>query len=785
MATGLNIIKNLLGLHDEGGNKLSGKSSNYTLINENQNDIIDASKKVTYQVKTYQTKLLEFVHNYSTHGTPFSTVSPAQYKEIFQTISLIEKHINTFFESYLGIVQDVDSNNVDNDRNLLSEIQKLKKAPVKKTKKPKSSLFLLIRSLPSQSKATEIEDKIVKTFNSVDRIVDKYIKFKKSKHQNIAQTIHEEVKGVLKQTQKNWGTVWRGGRAAAAGGAMSLAGGFLGHFFKSEKLGSIAKIPGEAFLARTAIKAENFRDKQHGIIESVKKLQQETEQSKIFKKISSKFGGGGSYKALRSSTVMVGDNPGGRESVSIGNNAFKTNGPSLLRIRAGQSIHANPLSGMGKTRINPGDFDALGGGTEAPLTATANTDRITDALDKNTEILELIYKEQHNKYKEDRKIGRKKTLGEHVGGFIDSPDKKGYIKNLVNKSSLGETSLGDKTIGEHVGGFLDAADKKGYIKNVIKDKTINKLFGKGKGIAEGIGEAGNLAKGAEAAGGLAEAAGGAEAVAGGAGLLATAAPVALTAAAAGLLGWGGYKMATGHNAGVAPESMLPSMGGSYTPSYSSSPEQLANAIKKTESGGKYGATGASGEHGAYQYMPGTWDKYSSQYAKGTGVTGKVEMTPANQGAVTQYKIKQWKAQGLSDQDIAAKWNAGEGVKNWQNKIGVNSKGVAYNTPAYVNKVMGNVQAVSPTATNPVPVTPAKLAEKQLEVVKAQADIHTKAKTEAQAKKDAIAKAASKTTATAGSNTKNVTRDASAKGNTILSSGDSSLINMFNAQWGRS
>jgi len=440
---------------------------------------------------------------------------------------------------------------------------------------------------------------------------------------------------------------------------------------------------------------------------------------------------------------------------------------------------------MGKTRINPGDFDALGGGTEEPITATTNTDRITDALDKNTEILELIYKEQHDKFREDKKLGRKKTLGEHVGGFIDSPDKKGYIKNIISQSSTG-----NKSIGEHVGGFLDSKDKKGYLKNIIKDKTFGNMFGgagEEAGIAGGVGETGGIASAASTAmkaekatslvAEMAE-------LAGAGAVLPTLATGAVVAGGAGALGYGGYKMATGHNAGAVPESMKSSMGG-YTPSYSATPEQLANAIKKTESGGNYGSKGASGEHGAYQYMPGTWNKYSSEYAKGTGITGKVEMTPANQDAVTQYKIKQWKAQGLSDQDIAAKWNAGEGVKNWQNKIGVNSKGVPYNTPAYVNKVMSNVQAVSPTANNPVPVIPKKLAEKQLEVAKAQSDLHTKAKADEKAKKDALAKVASKTSVNAGDTNQNVDRETSNKGTTVLSSGDSSLLTTFNAQWGRS
>ena len=40
MAAGLDIIKNFLGLHDTGGNKLSGKSSNYTLINEDRKSVV-------------------------------------------------------------------------------------------------------------------------------------------------------------------------------------------------------------------------------------------------------------------------------------------------------------------------------------------------------------------------------------------------------------------------------------------------------------------------------------------------------------------------------------------------------------------------------------------------------------------------------------------------------------------------------------------------------------------------------------------------------------------------
>jgi hypothetical protein len=734
-------------------------------FNEKQNNIKNCSERTVYQLDIHEKSLIEFVSKFTPVPQQWKLkFLHEQEKQTSEALTFIVKYIKTFLDTYRYIATDLDTNTIKSNKVLLE-------GTTRKRTDPHTMIWRLIQQMPVIIRK-KMSDKTTMAFRDCEKLVKDYIDCKTKNKEDVS--LKGKSKSFFeKENLKDAGLV-------AAGFVAENVGSFIGHFFKSSSVGNLAQKVGGGIVGGVAAKIYSQRKQHHDIKATFDKLNSEVEKAKFSKDIKSKFGGGGSYKALRSSTVMVGDNPGGRESINIGNQAFKTNGPSLLKIKAGQSIHANPLSGMGKTRINPKDFDALGGGTEEPITATTNTDRITDALDKNTEVLELIYKEQHDKFREDKKLSRKKTLGEHVGGFIDSPDKKAYIKNIVSKSSLG-----NKSIGEHVGGFLDAKDKKGYIKNIIKDKTLGNMFGteEAGGIAGGIGEAGGIAstamKAEKATSLLTEMA----ELAGAGAILPTLATGAVVAGGAGALGYGGYKMATGHNAGAVPESMKSSMGG-YNPSYSSTPEQLANAIKKTESGGNYGIKGASGEHGAYQYMPGTWNKYSSEYAKGTGMTGKVEMTPANQDAVTQFKIKQWKAQGLSDQDIAAKWNSGS-EKNWQNKIGVNSKGVPYNTPAYVNKVMGNVQSVSPTAMNPVPVTPKKLAEKQLEVAKAQSDLNTKAKTDAQAKKDAIAKAASKTTMNVGDNTKNVDRESSSKGTIVLSSGDSSLLTTFNAQWGRS
>jgi hypothetical protein len=773
MSKELDELKKLLKEHKTSIRKAE-MGTKITAFNEKQNNIKNCSERTVYQLDLHEKFLMEFVSKFTPVPQQWKLkILREQENQTSEALTFIVKYIKIFLETYRHIATDLDTDTIKSNKVLLNST-KHKRAD------PYTMIWRLIQQMPVIIRK-KMSDKTTMVFKDCEKLVKDYIDCKEKNKEDVS--LKGKTKSFFeKEHLKDVGL-------GTAGFIAEKMGSFAGHFFKSTSIGNVVERAGSALIGAAATKIYSERRKHHDIKATFDKLNSEVEKAKLTKDIKSKFnkfGGGGSYKALRSSTVMVGDNPGGRESISIGNQAFKTNGPSLLRIKAGQSIHANPLSGMGKTRINPKDFDALGGGTTEPITATANTDRITDALYKNTEVLELIYKEQHDKFKEDRKISRKKTLGEHATGFLNAKDKKGYIQNAIS-----ESSLGDKSIGEHIGGFIDSPNKKGYIGNVIKNKVLGNIFGKGKGIAGGLGEVGTLVRGAEGLGGLGEVAGGAATGAGGllagaGGLLAApelATGAAITAALA-LGGFGAYKMATGHNAGVAPESMLPSSlkgtGGAAT----HTPEQLANAIKKTESGGNYGAVGASGEIGAYQYMPGTWGQYSSEYAKGTGVTRKVEMTPANQDAVTQYKIKQWKAQGLSEEDIAAKWNAGEN-KNWRTNIGVNKKGVPYNTPAYVNKVMGNIETISPTANNPVPITPAKIAEKQLEVVKAQSDLHTKAKTEEQLKKDALTKAASKVGTRPADTSKSVTRDATNKGNTMLSSGDASLVNMFNAQWGRS
>ena len=112
---------------------------------------------------------------------------------------------------------------------------------------------------------------------------------------------------------------------------------------------------------------------------------------------------------------------------------------------------------------------------------------------------------------------------------------------------------------------------------------------------------------------------------------------------------------------------------------------LAKAIRQTESGGNFNAKGASGEGGAYQFMPDTWANYSKQAGINVPLA---QATPEQQNQVAYTQIKKWKDAGYNPGQIASMWNAGEGKPNayLEGNAGVNDKGVSYDTAAYAKKV---------------------------------------------------------------------------------------------------
>ena len=123
---------------------------------------------------------------------------------------------------------------------------------------------------------------------------------------------------------------------------------------------------------------------------------------------------------------------------------------------------------------------------------------------------------------------------------------------------------------------------------------------------------------------------------------------------------------------------------------------MTKAIFQTESGTDYNAKGASGENGAGQWMPATWQ------AQAQDVLGDANapMTPENQSVVAQGTIRKLISQGKNAADIAAIWNSGSD-QNWQNKISIgyggtmppNSAGVQFDVPKYVKSVTDAYQTI--------------------------------------------------------------------------------------------
>lgn len=112
---------------------------------------------------------------------------------------------------------------------------------------------------------------------------------------------------------------------------------------------------------------------------------------------------------------------------------------------------------------------------------------------------------------------------------------------------------------------------------------------------------------------------------------------------------------------------------------------LTKAIRQEESGGNATEEGKSGEYGAYQWEPATWDSMSK--ASGVDVPLK-QATLQQQNQVAYNQVKQWKDQGYNIGQIASMWNAGAGDPNayLEDHKGTNAEGVSYDTPTYAKNV---------------------------------------------------------------------------------------------------
>jgi len=121
---------------------------------------------------------------------------------------------------------------------------------------------------------------------------------------------------------------------------------------------------------------------------------------------------------------------------------------------------------------------------------------------------------------------------------------------------------------------------------------------------------------------------------------------------------------------------------SFNSAGNASVSTIANAIKKVESQGNYNAKGASGEFGAYQFMPSTWKQWAGQFLGDPNA----QPTPKNQDFVAQSKINELISKGYNPEQIALIWNGGTPTR----KAGINKFGVKYDSDAYADKVLRNL-----------------------------------------------------------------------------------------------
>jgi hypothetical protein len=108
-------------------------------------------------------------------------------------------------------------------------------------------------------------------------------------------------------------------------------------------------------------------------------------------------------------------------------------------------------------------------------------------------------------------------------------------------------------------------------------------------------------------------------------------------------------------------------------------EKLMFIIRLIESNNNYTSIGSSGEYGAYQFMPKTWQLWSNMYFDETLNI----IIPENQDKVAKARIYDLLDRDYTYKEIAAIWNSGS--PRWKGRSGVNMFGVYYNVESYVNK----------------------------------------------------------------------------------------------------
>ena len=137
----------------------------------------------------------------------------------------------------------------------------------------------------------------------------------------------------------------------------------------------------------------------------------------------------------------------------------------------------------------------------------------------------------------------------------------------------------------------------------------------------------------------------------------------------------------------APSEAVQHQENTYVPSNEAS--LIADAIYGAEGRCDH-LHGESGEYGCYQYLPSTWQAYSTEVAGAV-----LPHTQENERYVTVAMVQSWLDEGKTARWIFLQWNQGNG-DGWGGGTdcyaGVNKWGVAYDSCAYAAKALALLAA---------------------------------------------------------------------------------------------
>ena len=103
---------------------------------------------------------------------------------------------------------------------------------------------------------------------------------------------------------------------------------------------------------------------------------------------------------------------------------------------------------------------------------------------------------------------------------------------------------------------------------------------------------------------------------------------------------------------------------------------------EVETGGVHDVSGKSGEHGALQFLPATWEMWSKD------VAGRVlPFNEKNEVYVALLKVQKLLDDGYTARGVALVWNQGH-INGCS--AGVNKHGVEYDSCSYAQQVLAKI-----------------------------------------------------------------------------------------------